>query len=307
MGGSSAEREISIQTGSAVRARAAGARVRRALARLRRSVRRRAARARARRRLHRAARAGRRGRSRAGAARVSRPFRTRAAASKRRRWRWTSTSRRSCSPPKVLPTPVWDLFDLTGGTLPLLPGSLDLPLVDQAALRGLVGGRLDREDARAVDERDARGVENRTRRFWPKSTSTAASSRARVLGEEALADRRDRRRTATVSTPYDAKYEPGGSTHVVPARDRRRSRRAHADARALGAPPARTARLFAQRLHREPRQAARTFWRSTRCPGLTPTSLVPDACAAVGISFEALVERLVGYARGRADLRDAVA
>src|SRR5581483_11448533 len=28
-----------------------------------------------------------------------------------------------------LPTAAWDLFDLSGGTLPLLPGSLDLPLV----------------------------------------------------------------------------------------------------------------------------------------------------------------------------------
>jgi len=42
-------------------------------------------------------------------------------------------------------------------------------------------------------------------------------------------------------------------------------------------------------------------------PGLTPMSLVPDACAAVGIGFEALIERLVGYARARAELRDAVA
>jgi D-alanine-D-alanine ligase len=42
-------------------------------------------------------------------------------------------------------------------------------------------------------------------------------------------------------------------------------------------------------------------------PGLTPASLVPDACAAAGIGFEALIERLIGYARSRADLRDAVA
>jgi D-alanine-D-alanine ligase len=42
-------------------------------------------------------------------------------------------------------------------------------------------------------------------------------------------------------------------------------------------------------------------------PGLTPVSLVPDACASVGISFEALIERLIGYALARADLRDAVA
>ncbi|MDP9110755.1 MAG: hypothetical protein M3M96_03895 [Candidatus Eremiobacteraeota bacterium] len=28
-------------------------------------------------------------------------------------------------------------------------------------------------------------------------------------------------------------------------------------------------------------------------------SLFPDACAAVGISYEALIDRLVGYALGR--------
>ena len=36
-----------------------------------------------------------------------------------------------------LPTPAWDTFDLAGGTLPLLPGSLNLPLVakPRAAVR----------------------------------------------------------------------------------------------------------------------------------------------------------------------------
>jgi len=40
-------------------------------------------------------------------------------------------------------------------------------------------------------------------------------------------------------------------------------------------------------------------------PGLTPTSLLPDAAAAIGISFEALIDRLVGYALERAETRDA--
>jgi D-alanine-D-alanine ligase len=35
-------------------------------------------------------------------------------------------------------------------------------------------------------------------------------------------------------------------------------------------------------------------------PGLTPTSLLPDACNAVGISYDALIDRLIGYAIGRA-------
>jgi len=39
-----------------------------------------------------------------------------------------------------LPTPVWDLFDLTGGTLPLLPGSLNLPLVIKPRFEGSSAG-----------------------------------------------------------------------------------------------------------------------------------------------------------------------
>ena len=35
-----------------------------------------------------------------------------------------------------LPTAAWDLFDLSGGTLPLLPGSLDLPLVIKPRFEG---------------------------------------------------------------------------------------------------------------------------------------------------------------------------
>ncbi len=42
-------------------------------------------------------------------------------------------------------------------------------------------------------------------------------------------------------------------------------------------------------------------------PGLTPASLLPDECAAVGMSFDALIDRLVNYALARAQLRDAVA
>jgi D-alanine-D-alanine ligase len=39
-------------------------------------------------------------------------------------------------------------------------------------------------------------------------------------------------------------------------------------------------------------------------PGLTATSLLPDACNAIGISYEALIDRLLGYALSRGELRD---
>ena len=48
-----------------------------------------------------------------------------------------------------LPTPAWDLFDLSGGTLPLLPGSLDLPLVVKPRFEGSSRRRCNRSDARS--------------------------------------------------------------------------------------------------------------------------------------------------------------
>ena len=39
-----------------------------------------------------------------------------------------------------LPTPAWDTFDLSGGTLPLLPGSLDPPIVVKPRASGSSAG-----------------------------------------------------------------------------------------------------------------------------------------------------------------------
>ena len=203
-----------------------------------------------------------------------------------------------------LPTPVWDLYDLTGGTLPLLPGSLDLPLVIKPRFEGSSAGI----------------TIVRTHEEWTAAMLDASKSYAQILAEEYLAGREF---TCAVlgeeALPiveiianrdgfysYDAKYEPGGSTHVVPA--------------PIDDDLAARLQMLGLSAHRllGLRDYSRTDFIVTAdnrpyileinsLPGLTPASLVPDACAAVGISFEALVERLIGYARARADLRDAVA
>lgn len=203
-----------------------------------------------------------------------------------------------------LPTPVWDLFDLAGGTLPLLPGSLDLPLVIKPRFEGSSAG------VSIV----------RTHEAWTSAMLDASKSYSQILAEEYLEGREF---TCAVlgeeALPiveivanrdgfysYDAKYEPGGSTHVVPA--------------PIDEDLAARLQMLALSAHRL--LGLRDYSRSdfivtpdqrphlleiNSLPGLTPVSLVPDACAAVGISFEALIDRLVGYARGRADVRDAVA
>jgi D-alanine-D-alanine ligase len=203
-----------------------------------------------------------------------------------------------------LPTPVWDLFDLTGGTLPLLPGSLDLPLVIKPRFEGSSAGI-------AIVH---------THEEWTSAMLEASKSYAQILAEEYVQGREFTcaalgeealpiveivaNRDGFYS--YDAKYEPGGSTHIVPAQI---DEGLAARLQMLG--------LSAHRLLGL-RDYSRSDFIVTRdnrpyllevnsLPGLTPVSLLPDACAAVGIGFEALIDRLVGYALARAELRDAVA
>jgi D-alanine-D-alanine ligase len=203
-----------------------------------------------------------------------------------------------------LPTPVWDLFDLTGGTLPLLPGSLDLPLVIKPRFEGSSAGiaivHTHEEWTSAMLEASKAYSQILAEEYVQGREFTCA-----VLGEEALpiveiVANRDG------FYSYEAKYEPGGSTHIVPAQI---DEGLAARLQMLG--------LSAHRLLGL-RDYSRSDFIVTRdnrpyllevnsLPGLTPVSLVPDACAAIGIGFEALIDRLVGYALARAELRDAVA
>jgi D-alanine-D-alanine ligase len=203
-----------------------------------------------------------------------------------------------------LPTPVWDLFDLTGGTLPLLPGSLDLPLVIKPRFEGSSAG------VTIVH----------THEEWTNAMLDASKSYAQILAEEYL---RGREFTCAVlgeeALPvieivanrdgfysYGAKYEPGGSTHIVPA-PIDEDLAARLQMLALSAHRLLGLRDYSRSDFIVTQDGRPHLLEINSLPGLTPVSLVPDACAAIGISFEALIDRLVGYARARADVRDAVA
>ncbi|MEA2719244.1 MAG: D-alanine-D-alanine ligase, partial [Candidatus Eremiobacteraeota bacterium] len=67
-----------------------------------------------------------------------------------------------------LPTPAWDVFDLTGGTLPLLPGSLNLPLVAKPRASGSSAG------VSIVKTHEA----------WTKAMIDAAERTPEILAEE---------------------------------------------------------------------------------------------------------------------------
>lgn len=201
-----------------------------------------------------------------------------------------------------LPTAAWDLFELAGGTLPLLPGSLDLPLVVKPRYEGSSAG------VTIV----------RTHEQWTNAMLAASKTYSEILAEEYIDGRE---MTCGVlgeeALPiveiianrdgfysYDAKYADGGSTHIVPAR--------------IDEDLAARLQMLALSTHRLVglRDYSRTDFIVSRdnrpyileinsLPGLTPHSLIPDACGAIGITFEALIDRLVGYALERAETRDA--
>jgi D-alanine-D-alanine ligase len=197
-----------------------------------------------------------------------------------------------------LPTAAWDTFDLDGGSLPLLPGSLNLPLV-----------------VKPRDEGSSTGVSIvRTHEEWSRAMIAMSESRASVLAEEFIAGREfgcgilfDAPLPIAEIIPtnrefydYEAKYAEGGSRHEIPA--------------TIDAGLTHRLQTLALSTHRllGLRDYSRTDFIVTAAgrpyileinalPGLTPTSLVPDMCAAVGITFDALVDRLVRAAleRGR--------
>jgi D-alanine-D-alanine ligase len=194
-----------------------------------------------------------------------------------------------------LPTPAWDTFDLNGGTLPLLPGSLNLPLVVKPRTGGSSAGvsivRTHEEWTKAMI-----GVAPKTTQILAEEFVPGREFSSGILGEEALP------LVEIISSDefysYDAKYKPGGSRHLVPA--------------PIDHDLTARLQMLALSVHRllGLRDYSRTDFIVTRegrpyileinaLPGLTPLSLFPDEARVAGIAFEALIERLIQYALGR--------
>ncbi len=197
-----------------------------------------------------------------------------------------------------LPTPAWDTFDLAGGTLPLLPGSLNLPLVVKPRSSGSSAGvsivRTHEEWTKAMI-----GVAPKTTQVVAEEFIPGREFSSAILGEEALP------LVEIIASDefysYDAKYKPGGSRHLVPA--------------PIDVDLTARLQMLALSVHRllGLRDYSRTDFIVTKegrpyileinaLPGLTPLSLFPDEARAAGISFEALIERLLQFALGRAVL-----
>jgi D-alanine-D-alanine ligase len=195
-----------------------------------------------------------------------------------------------------LPTPAWDTFDLGGGTLPLLPGSLNLPLVAKPRYSGSSAGveivRTHEAWTKAMIAAAERTPEIVAEEFVPGREFTCG-----VLGEEALPVVEIIANDEFYS--YDAKYKPGGSRHLTPAPiDHDLTLRLQTLALSVH-------RLLGMRDYSRTDFIVTDHGRPTileinALPGLTPTSNIPDAAQHIGISFETLVDRLIGYALGRA-------
>lgn len=201
-----------------------------------------------------------------------------------------------------LPTPAWDVFDLTGGTLPLLPGSLNLPIVVKPRSSGSAVGvqivKTHEAWTKAMIDASSRTPEVLAEEYIPGREFTCG-----VLGEEALPVVEILSQDEFYT--YDAKYTPGGSRHLVPAPidgdlSARLQNLALTVHRLLGL------RDYSRTDFIVTKEGRPTILEINALPGLTATSLFPDEAQHAGISYEALVERLVQYALARGtDVRAA--
>jgi D-alanine-D-alanine ligase len=197
-----------------------------------------------------------------------------------------------------LPTPAWDTFDFEGGTLPLLPGSLNLPLVVKPRNEGSSTG------VRIVH----------THEEWSRAMIELSESRSSILAEEFIAGREfscgvlfEQALPVVEILPqghefytFDAKYAPGGSHHEVPAHiDSDLSQRLQM--LALSAHRLIGLRDYSRTDIIVTREGRPYILEINALPGLTPTSLLPEECAAGGVAYDELIERLVRAAldRGR--------
>jgi D-alanine-D-alanine ligase len=201
-----------------------------------------------------------------------------------------------------LPTPESAIVDVGGSQTPPLPARPSLPFVVKP-----------RADGSAIGVTIVRGEAD-----WP-----AAVAAARAVGGQALVEHYVEGREFTVailgdeSLPvveispsdefysYHAKYTAGASRHIVPARipddaARRMQSLALSLHRALGCRDYSRIDFMTDATAGSP-----MMLECNTLPGLTPLSLFPDAAAAAGISYERLVERLVSWAlsRGKAYAR----
>ena len=196
-----------------------------------------------------------------------------------------------------LPTPNWDAYDLFGGALPLLPGSLDLPLVVKPRNEGSSAGvTLVKTHEQWTQALVAAGTRTANPQILAEEYIAGREFSCGVLGEEALPVVEIIAGDDFYS--YSAKYSPGGSRHLCPAPI---DEDLHARLRMLALTVHRLIGLrdYSRTDFIVSKEGRPYILEVNALPGLTQNSLIPDEAAVIGISYEALVDRLVGYALSR--------
>jgi D-alanine-D-alanine ligase len=97
---------------------------------------------------------------------------------------------------------------------------------------------------------------------------------------------------------YDAKYKPGGSRHLVPA-PIDHDLTARLQTLALSVHRLLGLRDYSRTDFIVTPEGRPTILEINALPGMTSTSLIPDEALQAGLSYEALVDRLVHYALAR--------
>jgi D-alanine-D-alanine ligase len=196
-----------------------------------------------------------------------------------------------------LPTPNWDAYDLGDGALPLLPGSLDLPIVVKPRNEGSSAGvTMVKTHEQWTQALVVAGTRTNNPQILAEEYIAGREFSCGVLGDEALPVVEIVAGDDFYS--YNAKYSPGGSRHLCPAPiDEDLSARLRTLALAVH-------RLIGLRDYSRTdiivsREGRPYVLEVNALPGLTQNSLIPDEAAVVGISYEALIDRLVGYAMSR--------
>lgn len=103
---------------------------------------------------------------------------------------------------------------------------------------------------------------------------------------------------------FEHRYTPGLSRHIIPA-PLSEEQYARTQEIALGAHRALGCRDLSRADFVVPEEGEPVILEVNTIPGMTPTSLYPDAAAAVGMSFEQLVEHLVRRAAARGVTEEA--
>jgi|SRR5579863_4413015 len=199
----------------------------------------------------------------------------------------------------ALPTPDAIEMPLSGSSLPALPSYPALPFVVKPRAEGsAVGVTIVRDGAGwegAVAA--ARGV---TDRILVEEYVAGREFTVAILGDEALPVIEIK--PADEFYSYHSKYTAGQSQHIVPASlapDKAVQMRESALVlhRAIGA------RDYSRVDILMDARGAVHLLECNTLPGLTRLSLFPDAAAAAGIAYEALIERLVSAALSRSGVR----